>query len=136
MGRDRPSGRALGRCGGRGGQLRPDRALKRSIQKPQRRRRKAPPFAFGAPRRPVRWTGLASRPISRRRPRVPHASWQGDGMTGQVFRQVVGVAAALLLWVGDVQAQDYPNRPIMIIVGVAPGGITDVTTRVYAEAVY
>jgi tripartite-type tricarboxylate transporter receptor subunit TctC len=33
------------------------------------------------------------------------------------------------------QAQDYPNKPITIIVGLAAGGITDVTARLYAEAV-
>ena len=32
-------------------------------------------------------------------------------------------------------AQDFPSRPITIIVGVAPGGVTDVTTRQYADAV-
>jgi tripartite-type tricarboxylate transporter receptor subunit TctC len=32
-------------------------------------------------------------------------------------------------------AQDYPTRPITIMVGISPGGITDVTTRIYAEAV-
>ena len=32
-------------------------------------------------------------------------------------------------------AQDFPNRPITIVVGLAPGGITDVTARLYAEAV-
>lgn len=32
-------------------------------------------------------------------------------------------------------AQDFPNRPITIMVGLAAGGITDVTTRLYAEVV-
>jgi tripartite-type tricarboxylate transporter receptor subunit TctC len=32
-------------------------------------------------------------------------------------------------------AQNFPNRPITIMVGLAPGGITDVTTRLYAEVV-
>jgi tripartite-type tricarboxylate transporter receptor subunit TctC len=35
----------------------------------------------------------------------------------------------------QAQAQDYPIRPITILVGLAPGGITDVTTRLYAEVV-
>jgi len=34
----------------------------------------------------------------------------------------------------DAFAQDYPARPITIMVGISPGGITDVTTRIYAEA--
>ena len=33
------------------------------------------------------------------------------------------------------RAQDFPSRPITIMVGLAPGGITDVTARLYAEAV-
>ena len=31
-------------------------------------------------------------------------------------------------------AQDYPNRPVTLMVGLAPGGITDITARIYAEA--
>jgi tripartite-type tricarboxylate transporter receptor subunit TctC len=31
-------------------------------------------------------------------------------------------------------AQDYPNRQITLMVGLAAGGITDVTARLYAEA--
>src|SRR5262249_23617143 len=36
---------------------------------------------------------------------------------------------------GPASAQDYPNRPITILVGLAPGGITDVTTRQYAALI-
>jgi tripartite-type tricarboxylate transporter receptor subunit TctC len=32
-------------------------------------------------------------------------------------------------------AQDYPSKPIALMVGLAAGGITDVTARLYAEAV-
>jgi tripartite-type tricarboxylate transporter receptor subunit TctC len=44
---------------------------------------------------------------------------------------------AALTWLGlaGASAQDFPNRPITIVVGVAPGGITDISTRIYAEAV-
>jgi tripartite-type tricarboxylate transporter receptor subunit TctC len=47
------------------------------------------------------------------------------------------LAAGLLatLAAGGAQAQDYPSRPITIMVGLAAGGITDVTTRIYAEVV-
>ena len=31
--------------------------------------------------------------------------------------------------------RDFPNRPMTLLVGLAPGGITDVTARLYAEAV-
>ena len=45
------------------------------------------------------------------------------------------VAAGLSLFVAAAQAQDFPNRPITLMVGLAPGGITDVTARLYAESV-
>ena len=51
-------------------------------------------------------------------------------------RRLAAAAAVALAWfAGAAQAQDFPARPITIIVGVAPGGITDVSTRIYADAV-
>jgi tripartite-type tricarboxylate transporter receptor subunit TctC len=51
-------------------------------------------------------------------------------------RTVVGwAAAAAIAFAGSAaRAQDFPNRPITIVVGLAPGGITDVTARIYADA--
>lgn len=43
--------------------------------------------------------------------------------------------AVLAVSASAVPAQEYPNKPITIIVGLAAGGITDVTARLYAEAV-
>ena len=45
------------------------------------------------------------------------------------------LAAALSLVVTAAPAQDYPSKPITLMVGLAAGGITDVTARLYAEAV-
>lgn len=45
------------------------------------------------------------------------------------------VPAVTLLCLLGAHAQDYPNRQITIVVGVAPGGITDVSTRIYADVV-
>jgi tripartite-type tricarboxylate transporter receptor subunit TctC len=42
-----------------------------------------------------------------------------------------GLAAALTVS-GPALGQDYPNRQVIILVGIAVGGITDVTTRQYA----
>jgi len=42
----------------------------------------------------------------------------------------VASAAPVIAW-----ADEYPSRPITIMVGLAPGGITDVTTRLYADVV-
>jgi tripartite-type tricarboxylate transporter receptor subunit TctC len=44
------------------------------------------------------------------------------------------LAAGFALFATSAQAQDYPNKPITLIVGLAAGGITDVTARLYAEA--
>lgn len=52
-------------------------------------------------------------------------------------RGLVGLAlaAAIVSPVMTAQAQNFPSRPITIVVGLAPGGITDVTARIYADAV-
>ena len=43
----------------------------------------------------------------------------------------IGLGLAVLATVCSsvAPAQDFPNRQITILVGVAPGGITDITTR-------
>ena len=46
------------------------------------------------------------------------------------------VAAALAVLATAAPAQDYPTRPITLMVGLAAGGITDVTARLYAEATW
>jgi tripartite-type tricarboxylate transporter receptor subunit TctC len=35
----------------------------------------------------------------------------------------------------DFPSKDFPSKPITVMVGLAPGGITDVTARLYAEIV-
>src|SRR5215831_10395149 len=45
-----------------------------------------------------------------------------------------GLAAALTVS-APAFAQDYPSRQITIMIGIAAGGITDVTTRQYAAVV-
>ena len=40
------------------------------------------------------------------------------------------VAVAVLAWPGPAPAQDYPNRPIRVIVGFPPGTSADITARV------
>lgn len=44
-------------------------------------------------------------------------------------------ATTVLLSTSVAVAQEFPNRPITIVVGVAAGGVTDVATRIYADAV-
>jgi tripartite-type tricarboxylate transporter receptor subunit TctC len=46
----------------------------------------------------------------------------------------LGLAIGLSLITTAAPAQDYPNKPITLMVGLAAGGITDVTARLYAEA--
>ena len=50
------------------------------------------------------------------------------------FGAVLGLIATSAA-AGPASAQDFPTRPITVMVGLAPGGITDVTARLYAEAV-
>ncbi|HWV52290.1 tripartite tricarboxylate transporter substrate binding protein [Pseudorhodoplanes sp.] len=45
------------------------------------------------------------------------------------------VAAMLLSCASTVHAQDFPTRPITILVGVSPGGVTDLATRAYANSI-
>jgi tripartite-type tricarboxylate transporter receptor subunit TctC len=53
-------------------------------------------------------------------------------MTG--FRHAAFAASFVLLGV-DANAQQFPTRPITVMVGLAAGGLTNVTTRTYTEAV-
>ncbi len=53
-------------------------------------------------------------------------------MNRRSFIALVGGAAAALTLSAPALGQDYPNRQIIILVGIAAGGITDVTTRQYA----
>lgn len=46
---------------------------------------------------------------------------------------LLGAALASLLATGAVMAQDYPNRPITIVVGATAGGGTDIQARILAE---
>ncbi len=58
-------------------------------------------------------------------------------MTLRIIRRSVlaaGPALVLALITTGAPAQDYPNKPITLMVGLAAGGITDITARLYAEA--
>jgi tripartite-type tricarboxylate transporter receptor subunit TctC len=47
----------------------------------------------------------------------------------------ISVFTGVVIAAPPVWSQGFPNRPITVMVGLAPGGITDVTTRIYAEVV-
>lgn len=46
-----------------------------------------------------------------------------------------GLSVALAASLTPAAAQDFPTRPITILVGLAPGGVTDVMARLYAQKV-
>src|SRR3954452_7647376 len=74
---------------------------------------------------------LQSRPIGERFQPLPSS-------TGRVFmRRLTGVLLAILclaLGGGPASAQGaYPNKTIRVLIPYAPGGLTDVVARYYAD---
>jgi tripartite-type tricarboxylate transporter receptor subunit TctC len=55
----------------------------------------------------------------------PDASAQEVSMTW-----IVSIIALVIFWVAPAQAQNYPTKPIHILVPYAPGGITDIAARI------
>ena len=47
----------------------------------------------------------------------------------------LAVAVALCASAGTASSQDYPNRPVRIIVPTAPGGMSDILSRTFAAQV-
>src|SRR5690606_27797170 len=71
------------------------------------------------------WSGRPSggrQPIGEEEPMIP-----------RVMRKLILAAAALTFGGGLATAQDYPNRPIKVIVPFGAGGGTDIATRMWAE---
>ena len=50
------------------------------------------------------------------------------------FLKRLALAVGLLGVIAPAQAQDFPSRPVTLIVPFAAGGSTDVIARVVAEA--
>jgi tripartite-type tricarboxylate transporter receptor subunit TctC len=50
-----------------------------------------------------------------------------------IFRRTLLVAAALALTGGSAAAQQYPTKPIRLIVPLAPGATADIVARMFAE---
>lgn len=48
-------------------------------------------------------------------------------------RRWIWAVAALMAWPVAAQAQDYPSRPVSVVVGAAAGGPIDVFTRIMAD---
>lgn len=54
-------------------------------------------------------------------------------MTRIVSRRVMLAAGAALAAAGGARAQDFPNRPVRLVIPFGPGGITDLVGRIVAE---
>ena len=46
---------------------------------------------------------------------------------------LAAIAAVFMFHPGAVSAQTYPTKPVRIIIGYAPGGATDISTRIFAD---
>src|SRR5437879_2574369 len=61
------------------------------------------------------------------------------GSGGKLMWRIVRCSLVAVLvasqCVAAAKADDFPRRPITLMVGLAAGGITDVTARLYAEVV-
>jgi tripartite-type tricarboxylate transporter receptor subunit TctC len=57
----------------------------------------------------------------------------GPGRIRRLLRAAVNVVGMALLGAGGVAAQDYPSKPIRMIVPYAPGGSTDILGRHFAK---
>src|SRR5262245_8664831 len=67
---------------------------------------------------------------------VPGQTSCGRHHTMRSFTRRCALGAVVCsLLPASAAAQDFPTRPITLMVGLAAGGITDVTARFYAEAV-
>jgi tripartite-type tricarboxylate transporter receptor subunit TctC len=51
-------------------------------------------------------------------------------------RRVLTVAFAAVFLAGGANAQDYPTRPVRLIVAFTPGGTTDITARLIADKMH
>src|SRR5258708_11089576 len=51
------------------------------------------------------------------------------------FLRIASLAVAAAFFPGIAAAQDYPSRPVRLIVAFAPGGATDFTARIIADRV-
>ena len=52
------------------------------------------------------------------------------------MRHLIALVAAALAWaglLGTAVADDYPSRPIRIVVPTAPGGLADLSARIFAQ---
>jgi tripartite-type tricarboxylate transporter receptor subunit TctC len=52
-----------------------------------------------------------------------------------ILQGATAVAVLLCAAPTSAPADDFPSKPMTVMVGLAPGGITDVTARLYAEVV-
>src|SRR5207253_11120798 len=71
-------------------------------------------------------------PFLRRDRRDNELAREEGAMWSGIARGLAIVALAFGL-VAPAAADDFPSKPITFMVGLAPGGITDVTARLYAE---
>jgi len=58
---------------------------------------------------------------------------QGGKTMGRVVCRVLAVACALMAGAPAWAQSDFPNRPVRVVIGFAPGGTTDIVARLIAQ---
>src|SRR4029077_16529741 len=78
----------------------------------------------------------AAKPRLRPEQHPHHAAASAETEEGNAMRRLVGALLAVmaLVWGGAVEAQNFPTRPVTLIVPWPAGGTTDVVMRALATA--
>jgi tripartite-type tricarboxylate transporter receptor subunit TctC len=79
------------------------------------------------------FSGFRARAHSASKTRVNALAGAPRNDASDFFSSLLTVLAALLLFSTNVAAQNFPSRPITLMVGLSPGGITDTVARTYGS---
>src|SRR5262249_8213547 len=106
----------------------PSRVAGRLVVKPTRHARRIA-TKFHLPRRDPTGTLDRTALVAKR----PMHAWEALLMRRSLVYALIVWGVALLSAPAGA-AEDYPNRPVRLVIGFAPGGTTDISARLIAQA--